>query len=61
MDSWTLSERTYDSQKSFYSHGGSFDQISGMYTDNSLISNNAIPISNIEQYNEYAWLFGKSK
>lgn len=61
MESWTMSERTYEPQKSFYSYGGSFDQISGMYTDESIMSKNAISISNIQQYNEYSWLFGKTK
>ena len=27
MESWTLSERTYEPQKSYYSYGSSFDQI----------------------------------
>jgi len=55
MESWSLSERTYDPNKTFYSYGKELDSIGLMYTDGRPLS------TNIEKskYQEYSWLFGK--
>jgi Terminase large subunit, T4likevirus-type, N-terminal len=62
LDSWTMSERTYEPQKTFYSYGTSFDQIGSMGMDNNQIyhQNNPSGVPR-EAYKEYSWLFGKSK
>lgn len=62
LDSWTMSERTYEPNKSFYSYGTSFDQIGSMGMDNNQIyhQNNPSGVPR-EAYKEYSWLFGKSK
>jgi hypothetical protein len=59
IDSWTMSERTYEPQKSFYSYGGSFDQIGSMGMDgsNSTYGGNGNQQAGREAYMEYSWLF----
>jgi hypothetical protein len=60
LESWTISERTYEPNKSFYSYGTAFDQIGSMSTDGNPIfqqNNNATK----EQYKQYSWLFGKKR
>ena len=59
IESWTMSERTYEPQKSFYSYGGSFDQISSMGMDgnNSMYGGNGNQQAGREAYMEYSWLF----
>ncbi len=60
LESWTVSERTYEPNKSFYSYGTAFDQIGSMGMDN----HPAFPQQNgssKEQYKEYSWLFGKKR
>ena len=60
LESWTVTERTYEPNKSFYSYGTAFDQIGSMGMDN----HPAFPQQNgssKEQYKEYAWLFGKKR
>ena len=52
IESWTISERTYDSPKNFYSHGNPFDQV-GYMSQNQEITKT--------HYHEYSWLFGKNK
>jgi YD repeat-containing protein len=37
IESWALSERTYEPEKALYSYGASFDQIGSMGVDNNLI------------------------
>lgn len=60
LESWTITERTYEPNKSFYSYGTAFDQIGSMGMDI-----NGIPQINSsatkEQYKEYSWLFNKRK
>jgi hypothetical protein len=60
IESWTMAERTYEPQKSFYSYGGSFDQISSMGMDgsNSMYGGNTNQQVGKEAYAEYSWLFG---
>lgn len=57
LESWTVSERTYEPNKSFYSYGAAIDQIGGMSTGETNYNNTA----NKDMYKEYSWLFGKPK
>jgi hypothetical protein len=57
LDSWVLSERTYEANKSFYSYGTSFDPVGSMSVGGNSQMNN--PTS--KTYNEYSWLFGKRR
>jgi len=57
LDSWVLSERTYEANKSFYSYGTTFDPVGSMSFGGS--SQQSTPSKN--SYNEYSWLFGKRK
>ena len=59
IESWALSERTYEPNKTFYSYGTSFDQIGSMGMDNDQIyhGNNPNNVSK-DVYRENAWLFG---
>ena len=62
LESWVLSERTYEPQKSFYSYGGSFDQIGSMGIDNILQQQQKNPIDvPRDAYSQYSWLFGKKR
>jgi Terminase large subunit, T4likevirus-type, N-terminal len=62
IESWAMSERTYEPQKSLYSYGTSFDQIGSMSMDNQNLYHRDNPM-NVSQnaYKDYMWLFGKSK
>lgn len=57
LDSWVLSERTYETSKSFYSHGTAFDAIGSMSMDGQPHNQNSRMTK--EQYQEYSWLFGR--
>ena len=62
MESWTLSERTYEPNKSFYSYGTVFDQISSMGIDGMPMRMNPGQMTvQKEAYKEYNWLFGKTR
>ena len=63
IESWTMAERTYEPQKSFYSYGGSFDQIGsmGMDSSNSMYGGNTNQQVGREAYMEYSWLFNGRK
>jgi hypothetical protein len=58
LDSWTMSERSYETNKSFYSYGTAFDQIGSMGVDNNQLYHSNNP-SNVpkQAYQEYSWLF----
>jgi hypothetical protein len=62
LESWTMTERTYEPNKSFYSYGTAFDQIGSMNMDNQNIyhQNNAMNVSK-DVYRENMWLFGKPR
>jgi hypothetical protein len=61
LESWTMSERTYEVNKSHYSYGSTFDPIGSMATDPSFFHHNNQMNVGKNQYKEYSWLFGKSK
>ena len=62
INSWAMSERTYEPQKSFYSYGPSLDMIGSMAMDNNQIYHRDNPTNDPRRaYNEYSWLFGKSR
>jgi hypothetical protein len=62
MESWTLSERTYEpNNRSHYSYGTSFDQVGAMGMDNNPSFNDTRNVPGKNQYQEYMWLFGPSK
>lgn len=61
IDSWTMAERTYETSKTFYSYGSSFDPIGSMQTNDSLYHKDNPMNVGKDQYNQYKWLFGKSK
>ena len=59
LESWVLSERTYDSNKTFYSYGTSLDPIGSMATDNNIFHQDNPTNLGKDAYQEYAWLFGR--
>ena len=61
LDSWALSERSYDATKSFYSYGTSFDPIGMMTTDDRIFHQDNPMMAPKQAYQEYSWLFGKPK
>jgi hypothetical protein len=61
LESWTLSERTYEPNKSFYSYGTAFDQIGSMDMDNDPNFKDIRNVPGKNQYQEFKWLFAKSK
>jgi hypothetical protein len=62
LDSWTMTERSYETNKSFYSYGTAFDQIGSMGTDNNNLyhRDNNMNVSK-QVYQENSWLFGKRR
>ena len=59
LESWVMSERTYESNKTFYSYGKTFDQIGSMAMDNNNLYYGNNPTNDTKQaYQEYSWLFG---
>lgn len=65
IESWTINERTYEPNKSFYSYGTTLDPVGFMQTDptTNYYNNGMINSMNIpkEAYKEYSWLFAKRK
>jgi hypothetical protein len=59
LESWTMSERSYETSKSFYSYGTAFDQIGSMGMDNNNLyyQDNSMNVSK-QTYQENSWLFG---
>jgi hypothetical protein len=62
LDSWTMTERSYETSKSFYSYGTAFDQIGSMGIDNNNLyhRDNNMNVSK-QVYQENSWLFGKRR
>ena len=62
IDSWTLSERTYDPNKTFYSYGTALDAIGSMATNNDNLYHQGNPLNvSKEMYKQYSWLFPKPR
>ena len=61
LESWTMSERTYEVNKSHYSYGSSLDPIGAMVTDPSFFHKGNPQNVPKDSYMEYSWLFGKGK
>jgi len=62
LNSWTITQRTYDPNSSFYSYGTVLDAVGSMKTDNNQLYYMDNPMNNVkEMYKEYYWLFGKPK
>lgn len=61
LESWTMSERTYEVNKSHYSYGSSLDPIGSMATDPSFFYKDNPHNVPKDSYKEFSWLFGKSK
>jgi hypothetical protein len=61
LESWTMSERTYEVNKSHYSYGSSLDPIGAMVTDPSFFHKGNPHNVPKDSYMEYSWLFGKGK
>jgi len=61
LESWVLSERTYEPNKSFYSYGTSLDPIAAMQTNGDLYHQNNPTNNSKDMYREYSWLFSKRK
>lgn len=63
IESWAMSERTYETDKSFYSYGTAIDAIGSMSMQlNEKIFYDRNPMNvGKEAYKEYGWLFGKPK
>jgi len=61
LESWTMSERTYEVNKSHYSYGSSLDPIGAMVTDPSFFHKDNPHNVPKDSYKEFSWLFGKSK
>lgn len=61
LESWAMSERTYEPSKTFYSYGTSLDPIGSMQTDPSFFHQNNPMNTSKSAYQEYSWLFSKKK
>jgi len=62
IESWTLSERTYEVNKSYYSYGQTLDQIASMHTNGTNVFHKNNPLNHPKEvYKEYSWLFGKPR
>lgn len=65
IESWTVNERTYEPNKSFYSYGTTLDPVGFMQTDPTTSYYNGSMINPMnnpkEAYKEYSWLFSKRK
>ena len=61
IESWVMSERTYESNKTFYSYGTSLDPIGSMQVDPSIYHrDNPMQVPKT-MYQEHSWLFGKKR
>ena len=60
LESWTLSERTYETKKSFYSYGVAFDSIGALQMNNP-DNNYFLNTPTKDNYKEFSWLFSKRK
>lgn len=61
LESWVMSERSYEVNKTFYSYGGTLDPIGSIQVDPSLYHSQNPMSTPKTAYSEYSWLFGKPK
>jgi hypothetical protein len=61
LESWVMSERTYEPSKTYYSYGTSLDPIGSMQTDPSFFHQDNPANNPKNAYQEYSWLFGKGR
>jgi len=61
LESWVMSERSYEVNKSFYSYGSTLDPIGSIQMDPSFYHSQNPMSTNKNSYSEYSWLFGKRK
>lgn len=61
LESWTMSERTYEVNKGHYSYGATLDPIGSMTMDPSFFHKDNPYNVPKDNYVEYSWLFGKTK
>lgn len=61
LESWVMSERSYEVNKGHYSYGATIDPIGAMTMDPSFYhKDNPMNVSK-DIYSQYSWLFGKRK
>jgi hypothetical protein len=60
LESWTLSERTYEAKNTFYSYGATMDSI-GALQMNGGTNNHPLGSPTKDHYKEYSWLFGSKR
>lgn len=61
LESWVMSERSYEVNKGHYSYGATIDPIGAMTMDPSFYhKDNPMNVSK-DTYSQYSWLFGKRK
>lgn len=61
IESWTMSERSYEPNKTFYSYGSTFDPLGSTQSDPSFYHQGNPMMTPKELYQEYSWLIGKPK
>jgi hypothetical protein len=61
LESWVMSERSYEVNKTFYSYGSTLDPIGSIQMDPSFYHSQNPMSTNKNSYSEYSWLFGKPK
>jgi hypothetical protein len=57
MESWVLNERTYETDKTFYSYGTTMDMVGSMTMDPSFYHRDNPTKVSQQAYQEYNWLF----
>jgi hypothetical protein len=60
LESWTVSERTYEANRTFYAYGSTMDSVGAMQMNGG---NNNHPLGSPtkDHYKEYSWLFSRRK
>jgi len=61
LESWVMSERTYEVNKSHYSYGQTMDPLGAMQMNDSFYHKDNPMNTSKEMYQEYSWLFSKRR
>jgi hypothetical protein len=61
LESWTVSERTYEAKQTFYSYGSTMDSIAAIQMGGGSNNNHPLGSPTKDHYKEYSWLFSKRK